>query len=54
MGLLLIHLEPIDKNVDTPPQLARKLYPTPDQNDLYKGVTPRAHSPASLDILVFV
>lgn len=40
MGLFLIHLEPIDKYVDTPPWLARKLYPIPDQTGLYKGVAP--------------
>ena len=35
MGLYLIHLaclEPIDKNVHTPPWLPQKLYPIPDQN----------------------
>ena len=32
MGLYVIHLEPIDKYVHTPPWLPRKLYPIPDQN----------------------
>ena len=29
MGLYVIHLEPIDKYVHTPPWLPRKLYPIP-------------------------